>query len=318
MLSSILKFSRQFPGEDRPTGCASTLLLVTSIYLAVGIVAFVAWGATGNIAWVLDYFKVPGALLLVWMALIEFWLALRVREHFARGEALHNAWIWISLSALCHVLAAACSQVLSLRSWINPLAHLPDFPDFNDAAAQSVRQLGHILGGLFRYGLLAAGLFSALKAHRQAGLLGRLRVTDWALLAAAGAYVVWEFAGVVTAVRNGKHPSLLEMASWPVDPLLVLLFAEALLMSRSVREMGTGWISRCWRCYSIGVFLVLLGDLGLWLTAYAYLPWPWNSVVWYVWLPAACAFALAPAYQLETIFQAVTEGRRNPEIQSSM
>ncbi|SPE38331.1 hypothetical protein SBA6_870012 [Candidatus Sulfopaludibacter sp. SbA6] len=32
--------------------------------------------------------------------------------------------------------------------------------------------------------------------------------------------------------------------------------------------------------------LVLLGDLGLWLTAYAYLPWPWNSVVWYVWLPA--------------------------------
>jgi hypothetical protein len=128
--------------------------------------------------------------------------------------------------------------------------------------------------------------------------------------------VVWEAAGVVTAVRNGKRPGLLEVASWPVDPLLVLLVAEALLLNRSAREMGAGWVSRCWRSYSIGVFLVLLGDLGLWLTAYGYLPWPWNSVVWYIWLPASCAFALAPAYQLETIFQAVTEERRNPQVRS--
>jgi hypothetical protein len=59
------------------------------------------------------------------------------------------------------------------------------------------------------------------------------------------------------------------------------------------------------------------GKFGLWVTSYDYLHWPWSAVVWYIWLPANCALALAPAYQLETIFQAVTEGRRNPEIQSS-
>jgi len=311
---NILRFSRQFPGEEQPTGCASTILLVTSIYLALGIVALIAWGATGNLAWVDSFFKVPGALMLVWLALLEFWLSLRVRQHFQEGEILHTAWFWISLSALCHLLGAACSQVLSLPSAINPLAHLPNW---TPAAAHSVHEIGQLLGGVFRYGLLAAGLFSALKAHRQAGFPGRLRFTDWALVAAASAYVVWEFTGVAVAIRNGKHPGLLEVVQWPGDPLLVLLFAEALLLNRSVRDMGAGWVSRCWSSYSIGVFLVLLGDLGLWLTVYDYLPWPWNSVVWYVWLPAACAFALAPAYQLETIFQAVTEGRSNPAIQSS-
>lgn len=45
------------------------------------------------------------------------------------------------------------------------------------------------------------------------------------------------------------------------------------------------------------------------LTGYASLVWPWNTVVWYVWLPAGCAFALAPAHQLETIYQAVAEGK---------
>jgi hypothetical protein len=68
---------------------------------------------------------------------------------------------------------------------------------------------------------------------------------------------------------------------------------------------------------SIGVSLVLLGELGLLLAAYYCLPWPWNSLVWYISLPASCAFALAPAYRLETIFQAVTGGRRNPEVPSS-
>jgi hypothetical protein len=279
------------------------MLLVTSIYLALGIVAFVVWGATGNIAWVDSFFKVPGALLLVWLALIEFWLSHRVRQHFQPGEALHNAWIWINLSALCHFLGESGLQVLGLRGGISPLAHLPNW---TPGAAEAVRQLGQTLGGPFRYGLLAAGLFSALKAHRQAGLLGRLRVTDWMLLALAGAYVVMEFAGVVTAIRHGKHPSLIEVSHWPVDPLLVLLCAEALLLHRSIRNMGVGWIGRCWSMYSMGVFLVLLGDLGLWLTAYGYLISPWNSLVWYIWLPAGCAFALAPAYQLETIFQAVS------------
>jgi hypothetical protein len=80
------------PGEEHPTGCASTILLVTSIYLSLGVVAFVGWGATGNIAWVVSFFAY-GALLLVSLALIELWLALRVRQHFQPGDVLHMACI---------------------------------------------------------------------------------------------------------------------------------------------------------------------------------------------------------------------------------
>ena len=48
---------------------------------------------------------------------------------------------------------------------------------------------------------------------------------------------------------------------------------------------------------SIGVFLTAIGDAGIWAAAYGYLPYPWSAAVWFVWLPAAAAFALAPAYR---------------------
>ena len=276
------------------------------VCLSLGIVALVGWGATGNVSWVVSFFRVPGALLTVSLALIEFWLCLRVRTHFLPGEALHSAWAWIGLSAFCQLFSAIFTQVLSPSGGINPLVILPGW---SETTAAALREFGLVLGGTLRYGLLAVGLLGALFAYRRANLLGRLRLVDWLLLGTAIAYVSREFAGVAVALRNGKHPDVLEVAAWPVDPLLVMLFGEALLLHRSVREMGRGWISRCWSAYSVGIFLVLLGDLGILLTNYAYLVWPWNAVVWYIWLPAGCAFALAPAYQLETIYLAVTEGK---------
>ena len=177
-------------------------------------------------------------------------------------------------------------------------------PGWSQPTAQLFRQAGLILGGTFRYGLLAAGLFWSLRVYRRTGFLSRLRAVDWVLLALAGAYLAREVTSVVAAIRAGKHPDLFEIAGWPVDPLLCLLLAEALLLHRSVQQMGSGWISRCWGSMSMGIFLVLLGDLGIWLTSFGYLVWPWNSVIWYVWLPAASAFAVAPAYQLEAICSA--------------
>lgn len=305
MHSSSRGFANEFTGEERPAGCVSSILLVTSIYVSLGVVAFVAWEATGNVGWVVRFFRVPGALLLVWLALIEYWLTLRVRRQFPPGEALHTAWGWISLSALCQLLGAACTQVLAFNDGLNFLARLPNW---TDASSSAFRQVGLLLGGLFRYGLLATGLMVTVRAYRRAGFLGRLRVVDRVLLWAAGAYVVLEFAAVARAIRNGKHPGLLEVAGWPVDPLLVLLLGGALLLHRSARGMGPGWRSRCWASYSIGILLVLLGDVGLWLTQYGYLTWPSSSVVWYIWLPAGCAFALAPAHRLETICRAVHAG----------
>jgi hypothetical protein len=68
--------------------------------------------------------------------------------------------------------------------------------------------------------------------------------------------------------------------------------------------MGEGWIGRCWRAVCVGIFLMCFGVIALWATAWGYLPWPWSSLIWYLWLPAGAAFALAPAYQLEAIQRA--------------
>jgi hypothetical protein len=64
-----------------------------------------------------------------------------------------------------------------------------------------------------------------------------------------------------------------------------------------------GW---CWKAFSIGVFLIVLGDFSI--LAYRYIPWPWSALGWLIWYPGAVAFAAAPTYQLEAIAKA--RGRR--------
>ncbi len=302
MHGSTLRPLRRFAGPGGPTGCASAVLLLTSVYLVIGVLAFVAWGITGNVRLVEAFFRAPAALLLIGLAGVELWLCGRVVQHFSEGEPLRTAWLLIGLSSFCHFIGAIFSQLLSLDDRINPLANMSQW---SEAKAFAFRQIGLILGGAIRYALLAAGLHKALIVYRQAGFPGRLKVHDWLLLSTIASYIVAEFGTLWAALKAGKHPSIFEVAGWPVDPLLLFLVAEALLLHRSAQLMGPGWISRCWQSYAIAVFLVFLGDLGTWLTNYGLLPWPWNSVVWYVWLPAGCTFALAPAYQLETIFQAM-------------
>src|SRR5207237_7601 len=85
---------------------------------------------------------------------------------------------------------------------------------------------------------------------------------------------------------------------------------EALLLFRSVRRMGGGWIGKCYAAFSAGVFLILLGDAAIWATAWGYLPWPWSALTWFVWIPAAGAFALGPAYPLEAMQQAISRQTR--------
>jgi hypothetical protein len=95
--------------------------------------------------------------------------------------------------------------------------------------------------------------------------------------------------------RQGKKPfPLAEILNFPVNPLLWVLLAEALLLFRSVRKMGAGWVSKCYGAFSAGIFLILVGNVAIWATHWGYLPWPWSALGWYVWIPAAAAFALAP------------------------
>jgi hypothetical protein len=173
-------------------------------------------------------------------------------------------------------------------------------------------EFGHLFQGTLRFSLLAAGLLAVLRLYWRSGFLGRLRAFDWVVIGAFSVYCLQEARGVFEALIAGKHPGWSEILGWPVDPLLALLLAEALLLHRSVQRTGVGLIGRCWHTYSTAIALVLVGDFLLFATAYGYLPWPWSSLSWYVWVPAGAAFALAPAYQLEAIHSADPRPKLRP------
>jgi hypothetical protein len=281
--------------------CWISIGVFVSAYLALGLLALSYWQFTGNIRWVEEYFRRPGALSLVFLAAVELLFCVRVRREYSPAQPMRKAWNLIVISAGCDFAGALFVQILSAQTALNPLSHTAWW---SAAEAASLRAYGQVLGGSLRFAFLSAGLFLSLRSYRKSRFLAQLAVIDWVFLAAAGAFVLREAADLIFALQHGKHPSPAEVLGWPTDPLLWLLLAESMLLYRSVSQMGPGWIGRCWKAFSVGVALVALGDIAIWATTYGYLPWPWSSLGWYLWLPAAAAFAMAPAYQLEAVHRA--------------
>jgi hypothetical protein len=251
------------------------------------------------------FFKYPAALLSATFAVVELFFSLLVIREFLPDQPLRKAWRLIAFSAACDVISTVTVQVLAVRSLLNPLTRASWW---SDSAGGAIRQFGLIIGGPVRFALLAAGLAYALRAYKRTGLQARRKPIDWVLLSIMGIYLVVQTRDVTIALRNGWHPPPAVVLGWPTDPLLWLLLAEALLIYRSVQLTGDGFIGRCWKVLSIGVFLVSLGDIAIWAASWGFLPWPWSALEWYIWLPAAAAFALAPVYQLEAITHARLPG----------
>ena len=285
-------------GRELPFGCSGLILLATLAFMAVSVAVFAWWQLTGEVAWVEFVFAAPGALLLAWLSAVQLWASLKVCGEFSPGEPMRAAWQLISVSALFDLAGTLGIQIFGANPTLNPLTH---FSWWSTELGASIAAVGHILQGTCRLGLLAAGLFAVLRLYRESGFLGRLRLTDWALLGAFAAYCAREALDLIRSWRAWNPPGWRMVLVWPVDPLLCLLLAEALLLHRSVRRTGNGLVGRCWRTFSAGIFLILLGNVFSWATSYGYLPWPWSSMGWFVWFPAAASFALAPAYQLEAI-----------------
>jgi hypothetical protein len=242
----------------------------------------------------------------VWLGVIQLSFSLMVLREFAPGQPMRKAWKLIAFSAGFDLAGAICIQFLAMRSALNPLVIMGWL---DGSMAASLRQYGLVLGGTCRFAFLAVGLAWALQVYRRSGLLARLTILDWTLVSATGFYVVIEASGVVAALRSGSRPTTVMVLGWPTDPLLLLLLAQALVLYRSVQQMGTGWIGRCWKAFSIGIVLVAAGDVAIWATSWGYLKWPWSALEWYVWLPAAAAFALAPVFQFEAVHYARSNRR---------
>jgi hypothetical protein len=311
---AALSWLPDYSGANRLVGCTALVVALTGAYLVVGLLAFVAWQITGQDAWVEEFFKVPAALLLVTLAAAQLALSLSVVREFSPGQPLRTAWQLIAMAAGCDLAGGLLVHILGADTPLNLLSHLGFW---SSSLCEGLQQAGFVLGGSCRFLLLAAGLFWALGTYRQTGFLARLATIDWILLAGVGVYIVREAHDLMVALQHGKHPGLAEMLGWPTDPLLCLLLAEGMLLFRSVRQMGRSLVGRCWKALAVGVALVVLGDMTIWATNYSFLPWPWSALGWYIWLPAAGAFALGPGYQLEAIYQARTARGGNPLVSPS-
>lgn len=286
---------------DLAIGCSAVIFSVASACVLVGIGALAAWWISGDPSWIREFFEVPAALMMVWLAGVEFWLGAAARRHFAPGELMRRVWTLVTCSAASSLVGAVLVQIFGTNSRINLLTRLPGW---TQAKTHEVNTIGHLFGGPIRFVLLAGGIWYALVAYRRARLLGRLRPMDWVAIGLTVWFVARNVQDVVLAVRAGKVVGWVEAANWPTDPLLCLLLILALRLYRSVAQMGGGWIGRCWRALSLAVFLTVIGDIGTWAEAWWYIRPPWTAPVWFVWLPAAACYALAPAYQLDAIASA--------------
>lgn len=230
-----------------------------------------------------------------------FWLSYRVSREFASGEPLLAGWRLIALSGAFDLLGALEVQILSADSILNPLT-LGAW--WSPGLATDIHEWGLFVGGPCRLFVLAAGLLFVLEVYRRSGFLARLMIRDWVVVGAMTIYVLVEAWAVAVSIRHGKRPGLGEMLHYPTDPLLLLLLCEALVLYRSVARMGASLVGWCWKAFSNGIILTAIGDLLILSEAYGHIQWPWSAVNWFVWFPAAAAFAAAPTYQLEAIASA--------------
>jgi hypothetical protein len=280
----------------------------STVYLAVGLMALIPSLITGHFGGLELFFRYPGTLLLILLSASATWFSLQVEGEFSPGEPLRLGWLLITLSAACSLFATFCVHVVSMPL-VNRLFDQRVIQEYGRGAL--IQQVGVLAGGTLRFALLSGALFCILRIYHESGLLARLEVVDWVVLAGMAVFICLEVRETVLAIRGRIHPPLGMELGWPTDPLLLVLLFEALLLFRSARQMRPGLIGKCWQAIAIGALLVALGDVLLWAARESYLPWPWSSVEWYVWMPAEAAFAVAPLYQLRVMHAARSSRRRS-------
>src|SRR4051794_3398781 len=80
-------------------------------YLVLGLLAFVLWQFSRQDFWIEEFFRLPGALLLVWLSGIALYYSLRVWRAFDSGEPMRRAWQLITLSAAADFSASLLVQI---------------------------------------------------------------------------------------------------------------------------------------------------------------------------------------------------------------
>jgi hypothetical protein len=292
--------------KSASTPIVSSILWLTAVHMAVSVFIFVIWRASGDNELIQAFFKYQGSLFFVICAAAETLLAWSAFRQFSRGEPLKAAWLLIALASFYRFSGYVFSQILGAESYLNPI--FLAFGSHDSSFYSKFQSYGIFIAGPFNMAILACGLFIILRMLRRVGLLSRLRPLDFVLIAAVAIFTIRQVYEIVEWIStpNAQY-DLYKALGWASDPLLSILLLEAILIRRSAIETGYGLLSKSWGAFSLGIFLTSLGDIGIWATSHNYLPWPYNSIAWYVWFLASAAYALGPAYQVEAYRRACRE-----------
>jgi hypothetical protein len=246
------------------------ILMFTGAYLCLGLFTFYVWT---HAAPTLSMQPSPGdteALSITGMAAAQAWLCLLALRSFQPGAPLRRAWFLIMLSAATHVVGGLFGQVPGTASQIHRIAPL--------------------LSGPVQMGLLAAGLLVALRTLWKFGFWARPKATGWAV------------AGILILFTLSRPAG--DSISLARNLLVCVLSVEALFLWLSAARMGRGLIAKCWRAFAIGIFAIGFGEAALWVIGSYFPAWLVAALEWYVWFPAAAAFALAPARSVAAVRRA--------------
>lgn len=266
------------------------LLGLAGAYTLITLAAWTLWMAGGDWAYMEALFSVSYPAFLIFFAAVETALASLVFRHFAPGEPLRAAWSMLLVSAACRTAGLTLRNAGVLGWGLLPPAL--------DAAAQFISGPVALLA-------LGAGLFHVMRAYRTLGLKARLRWTDYSLLAVGGIAFLRHLIEIAWVLAKWGGAGGFTVLNWLSDPALLLVLTLAVVLRRLAKSHGGGWIARCWSSVACGAMLTFLGNALIYLENYGILVWPWNSVIWLVWLPASAAFALGPACQLAASAQLV-------------
>ena len=75
----------RWKGKDLPVSHSDLIRMTTLAYIVAGLGVFLLWRITGNLAWVVQFFRLPSAILLVALPAVQLWFSLQVCAQFSTG-----------------------------------------------------------------------------------------------------------------------------------------------------------------------------------------------------------------------------------------
>jgi hypothetical protein len=286
------------------------IVMFLGAYLMVHLFVLYIWNASGQVFSLQGTSGSGSALSVTGMAGVDLWLCLLVLRSFPAGSPLRSAWMLITLSAAARTAAGVLAQFLGTDWLLNPLA-------WNGHAKSGLVEriwlIAQMAGGPVRLVLLAAAMRLVLRTFRKIGFPVRPSATDWAMSGIFCLFMVCRFSEAGIASLAGRPVGMENWISLAGLPTLCVLFLQAMLLRRSVAQMGNGLITRAWVALVYAVLLTGAAEVVSWVIPYFSDNLPLAMFGSLMRLPIAAAFALVPAYQVATQYRAMRPVSSAPE-----